>query len=62
MVSFDVVSLFTNVLLSETIELIIYRLYADDNPNRVPFDKNVFHKLMYMTIQRLFMHKNKLYK
>ena len=34
--SFDVVSLFTNVLLSETIELIINRLYADGNPYAIP--------------------------
>ena len=37
-VSFDVVSLFTNVPLSKTIELIINRLYADGNPYAIPFD------------------------
>jgi len=37
-VSFVVVSLFTNAPLSETIELIINRLYTD-NPNAVPFEK-----------------------
>jgi len=62
MVSLDVVSLFTNVPLSETIELIINHLYADDNLNAVPFDKTVFRKLMYMLTQGLFMYKNKLYK
>jgi len=61
MVIFDVISLFTNVPLSETIELIINRLYADDNLNAVPFDKNSFCKLMYMATQGLFMYKNKLY-
>ena len=36
-VSFDVVSLFTNVPFSETIELIINRLYADGNLHAIPF-------------------------
>ena len=61
-VSFDVVSLFTNVPLSETIELIINRLYADGNPYAIPFDKVVFRKLMFMATQGLFMYKDKLYK
>ena len=42
LVSFDVVSLFTNVPLSETIELMINRFYADGNPYATPFDKDVF--------------------
>ena len=32
----DVVSLFTNVSLAETIELIIDRLYSEDTPNSMP--------------------------
>ena len=31
-VSFDIVLLFTNALLAETIELIVDRLYSEDNP------------------------------
>ena len=58
--SFDVVSLFTNVPLSETIELIINRLYADGNPYVIPFDNDVFRKLMFMATQGLFMYKDKL--
>ena len=61
-VSFDVVSLFINVPLSETIERIINRLYADGNPHTISFDKDVFRKLMFMSTQRLFMSKDKLYK
>ena len=61
-VNFDVVSLFTNVPLSETIERIINRLYADGNPHTISFDKDVFRKLMFMSTQRLFMSKDKLYK
>ena len=51
-VSFDVVSLFTNVPLSETIELIINRLYADGNPYAIPFDKDVFRK--FLSSSRVF--------
>ena len=61
-VSFDVVSLFTNVPLSETIELIINRLCADGNPYVIPFDKDVFRKLMFMVTQGLLMQKDKIYK
>ena len=62
MVSFDAVSLFTNVPLAETIELIIDRLHDDDNCNAVPVNKNVFRKLMFTATQGLFMYDNKLYK
>ena len=62
MVSFDVVPLFTNVPLSETIELIIEHLYPNKNAKLVPFNKTIFRKLMYMATQGLFMYKNKLYK
>ena len=62
MVSFDAVSLFTNVPLAETIELIMDRMYDDDNCNAVPVNKVVFRKLMFMATQGLFMYDNKLYK
>ena len=54
--SFEVASLFTNVLLSETIELIIKLLYVDGNPYAIPFDKDVFRKLMFMATQGLFIY------
>ena len=53
MVSFDAVSLFTNVPLAETIELIIDRMYDDDNCNAVPVNKVVFCKLMFTATQGL---------
>ena len=56
------VSLFTKVQLSETIELIINRLFADSNPYAILFGKVVLHKLMFTATQRLFMYKDKLYK
>ena len=41
-VSFDVVSLFTNVPLAETIELIIDRLYSKDKPNSMAVTAEIF--------------------
>ena len=61
-VSFDVVSLFTNVPLAETIELIIDRLYSEDNPNSMLVTADIFWKLMFLTTQGLFIYKDKLYK
>ena len=60
--SFDVVSLFTNVSLAETIELIIDRLYSRDNPNLIPVTADIFQKLIFLTTQGLFMYKNRLYE
>ena len=42
MVSFDVVSLFMNVSLSETIELIADQIYTEDNPNAASYNKDIF--------------------
>ena len=62
MVSFDVVSLFTNVPLAETIKLVIERLYDNNNSNAIPFEKSVFRPFMFMATQGLFMYNDKLYK
>ena len=40
MVSFAVVSLFTNVFLSETIQLIAHQIYSEDNANTAPFGRD----------------------
>ena len=57
-VSFDV-SLFTNVPISETTELIIdNRLYEDGNPYAIPFDKDVFHKLMNLCTTKSAVRDN----
>ena len=55
MVSFDEVSLFTNVSSAETIELVIEKLYDDSNSNAIPFQKSIFRQLMFMATQGLFM-------
>ena len=62
MVSFDVVSLFTNVPLSETIELIADRIYTEDNPNAAPFNRDIFKKLMFLATLGIFMLNDRLYK
>ena len=62
MVSFDVVSLFTNVPLSETTELIADRIYTEDNPNAAPFNRDIFKKLMFLATQGIFMFNNRLYE
>ena len=62
MVSFDVVSLFTNVPLSEIIELIADRIYTKDNPNAAPFNRDIFKKLMFLATQGIFMFNDCLYK
>ena len=59
-VSFDVVSLFTNVPLKETIEIAIDYLYAD-TANVMPVDK-VFRKLINLATQEIFMINEKFYK
>ena len=62
MVSFDVVSLFTNVPLSDTIELIADRIYTEDNPNAASFNRDIFKKLIFLATQGIFMFSDRLYK
>ena len=62
MVSFDVVSLFTNVPLEETIDMIVNYIYKENNPSPPSFEKDVFVKLMRIATQELFLYKDTLYK
>ena len=61
LISFDVVSLFTNVPLAETIELITERVYQSEGP-KPRFDKSVFKKLLEISTSGLFMYKDKLFR
>ena len=60
-VSFDVISLFTNVPLKETIEIVIDYLYAD-TINVMHVDKKIFRRLVYFATQEVFRFNEKLYK
>ena len=54
MVSFDVVSLFTNVPLVVLIVIIIDRLYDKHNNNSIPILKDIFRKLMLLATKGIF--------
>ena len=60
MVSFDVVSLFTNVPLIETINLIANYIYSRNDPPH--FSKTVFKNMMKIVTQGYFLHKDILYQ
>ena len=60
--SFDVIFLFTNVPIAETIELIASYVYAKGNPSCPPFNKNIFVKLLFEATQELFLYKDELYE
>ena len=62
MVSFNVVLLFTNVPLVETIEIIISWLYDEHNNNSIPISKDIFKKIMLLAIQGIFMRNEQLHK
>ena len=62
LVSFDVVSLFTNILLNETIELIANHVFSDKNDQKPLFEKHIFIKLLHLACQGLFLHKDNLYQ
>ena len=61
-VSFDVVSLYTNIPLLETIEIISESVYDENSVIVPPFPKLIFKKLLTIATQGMFMYKDKLYK
>ena len=63
LVSFDVSSLFTNVPLDDTIQIIANTIYSEQqNPNRPIFEKRIFIKLLQLATKGIFMHKGKFYQ
>ena len=61
-VSFDVViSLFTNVPRKETIEIVIYNMYAN-TASVMPVGKKIFRKLTYLATQGIFMFNQRFFK
>ena len=60
MVSFDVISLYTNVPLLETINMITDCLYSKSTPP--PFSKTVFKNMMKIATQGYFLFSDSLYQ
>ena len=61
LVSFDVVSLFTNVPLLETIEIITNRLYSGTSKSPL-MPKSSFQALMKCATSGIFTHRNQLFQ
>ena len=59
LVSFDVVSLFTNEPLQETTQIIANYLFEKDNLNTPPMEKHAFIKLMKLA---MFLYNDELFK
>ena len=62
LVSFDVVSLFTNVPLEETTQIITNYLFGKDNPNTPPMEKHAFIELMKLATQGMLLYNGELFK
>ena len=60
--SFDVTSLFTNVPLKETIDIIANYVYSDDNNCKPSFSKQVFTNMLEKATSGMFLYKDKLYR
>ena len=62
LISFDVVSLFTNVPLQETIDIITKYVYADSNKRQPPFSQLIFKRMLKCATQGIFAYNGRLYK
>ena len=61
-ISFDVVSLFTNVPLNETIQIISDRIYSKKSKFTPPFKQEAFVELMKIARGGMFLHLDFLYQ
>ena len=59
-VSFDVVSLYTNIPLAETIALVVDELYSEKSKRVPPVPKQVFKHLLEEATGGMFIYKDKL--
>ena len=62
MVSFDVSSLFTNVPLMETIDIVIDRLYGENAVVQPPIKKNTFRRMLVLCSRGMFIHNGDWYE
>ncbi len=62
LVSYDVVSLFTNVPLKDTIDIICDTIYDKDTNDKPPMPKHILKRLLVIATGGLFLHNGKLYK
>jgi hypothetical protein len=61
-ISFDVVSLFTNIPLNQTIGIVADYLYAETNTNKPTIPRTSFVSLLKCATGGIFSHKGQLYK
>ena len=62
MVSFDVKSLYTNVPLKETINIVADYVYSKESRCKPPLTKSIFKKLLTLVTQGNFMFNCKFYR
>ena len=62
LVSFDVTSLFTNIPLIETIDIVMNRIYSDNAVVTPDIPKKFFRKMLLLCTQGMFMYRDVLYR
>ena len=62
LVSFDAKSLFNNVPLNYTIDIIADYIFSLERKDQPPIKREIFIKLMHLATQGMFLYNNKLYK
>ena len=61
-ISFDIKSLFTNIPLEETINLVAEELYEENIINKPPMPRSSFVTLLRTATGGMFSHRNKIYR